>query len=113
MNHFVQSGKSKWNNLAQEIRRGSREASERLVEELTPHAERIVRHTVRHGQSHSRRGQWILEEYHQLCSDGLLTSGLSRDELVSRVALRLCETMVDELVSGGTGPMALETVRGL
>jgi len=113
MNHFEQSGRNKWNNLAQEVRRGSRGASERLVEELTPHLERIVRHTVRHGQSNSARGQWILEEYYQLCPDGLLASGLSRDEVVSRVTLRLCETMVDELVSGATGQMALETVRGM
>lgn len=113
MNHFEQSGTNKWNTLAQEVRRGSHKARERFVEELTPHMERIVRHTVRHGRSLSPRDRRIMEEYQQLCPGGRTPTGLSRDEVVSRVALRVCYSVVGQLISCRNPQAALETVRGL
>lgn len=117
MNRYDRSGQSSLNDLAQQVRQGSRQAAERFVEVMRPQMERMVRQTVRrhsgpdsYGPA-SPQGQRILEEYRSFCQPGQGASGLSGDEIVARVAGRLCQTMLDQLRANRAAPMALETVR--
>ncbi len=98
--------------LAQQVRRGVRGAAERFVQVMQPQMERIARRTLRRGAGSSRQDQWILEEHRRVCQDPATAASLSREEIISRVAWGVCESMVWELQAGRSCQSALETVRG-
>jgi hypothetical protein len=112
MSQFETSEYSSLTYLAQEVRDGSWGAAERFVEALQPQMERMVRNTVRRGTATTYEDKQILDEYRRVCQTMPVVSFQSRGEIVTRVASRLCQSVVRKLQSSRDRLSALETVRG-
>lgn len=112
MNPNEMSASSWLTELVQEVRQGSPGAAERFVEAMQPQMVRIVRYTVRQGTARSSQERSILQEYHQVCRGNPAAFSLSGEEIVARVASRLCDRMVGRLQTNEHRQSALETVRG-
>ena len=107
MSRSDKNDKISLHDLAQQVREGGHGAAERFLEALRPQMQRMVRQTVRQHVGPdcygtlTDQGRLILAEYHRFCRQGRAITGLSGDEIVARVADRLCETAVRRLEAEG------------
>jgi hypothetical protein len=117
MNRFDKSNKISLHDLAQQVRQGDRQAAERFLERMRPQMERMVRQTVRRHVGPdcygtlTTQGRLILAEYHRFCQSAVELD-LSSDEIVARVAHRLCENMVGQLQSERPGMPSMAVYQG-
>lgn len=110
MNSFDKPESYDLNELARQVRLGVWGAAERFLEEMHPQMERMARRTIRRGIGNTAKEQSILRHYRQVCDDHPDVSYQSPDEIVSLVAWRVCESMVQEMQAMSKRQAALETV---
>lgn len=110
MNSFDQLECNDLNVLAQQVRLGVWGAAERFLDEMHPQMERMVRRTIRRGIGKTPKEQCILRHYRHVCDNHPDASSLSLEEIVSMVAWRVCESMVQELKMSRIRQADVETV---